>query len=102
MLKGDRPTVGLILVRQPRGEDEKEARCEDHQLSEVLGIDVELSAQPAVRFVLLLSRKARTRREPWLGTLIGHHGQTWRDHFGSYRGGRPAAEERQGDDRGGQ
>ena len=39
---GDPPTVGLILVQQPRGEDEKEARCGEHQLSEVLGIDVEL------------------------------------------------------------
>ena len=38
---GDRPTVGLILVRQPRGEDEKEPRCEDHQSSAVLGSDVE-------------------------------------------------------------
>ena len=39
---GDPPTVGLILVQQPRGEDEKEARCGEHQLSEVLGIDAEL------------------------------------------------------------
>ena len=43
---GDRPTVGLILVQQPRGEDERKARCEDQQF-EVLGIDVEVRGQPA-------------------------------------------------------
>ena len=43
---GDRPTVGLILVQQPRGEDERKARCEDQQF-EVLGSDVEVGGQPA-------------------------------------------------------
>ena len=39
---GDPLRVGHILVQQPRGEDEKEARCGEHRLSEVLGVDVEL------------------------------------------------------------
>ena len=41
---GDPLTVDLILVQQPRGEDEKEARCWDHHWLEVLDIDVEVQA----------------------------------------------------------
>ena len=44
---GDPRTVGLILVQQPRGEDEKEARCGDHHWLEVLDIDVEVQGRPA-------------------------------------------------------
>jgi len=44
---GDPLTVGLILVQQPRGEDEKEARCGDHHWLEVLDIDVEVQGRPA-------------------------------------------------------
>ena len=71
---GDRPTVGLILVQQPRGEDERKARCEDQQF-EVLGIDVEVGDQPAGH-ILVLSREARTRREPWLGPVQSHPRRT--------------------------
>ena len=44
---GDPLTVGLILVQQPRGEDEKEARCGDHHWLEVLNIDAEVQGRPA-------------------------------------------------------
>ena len=43
-------SVGRSLVRQPQGEDEKDAEDamrEDHQLNEVYGIDVEVQGQPA-------------------------------------------------------
>ena len=71
---GDRRTVGLILVQQPRGEDERKARCED-QPFKVLGIDVEVGDQPAGH-ILVLSREARTRREPWLGPVLSHPRRT--------------------------
>ena len=45
--QGDPPTVGLTLVQQPRGEDEKKARCGDHHWLEVLDIDVEVQGRPA-------------------------------------------------------
>ena len=44
---GDRPTAGLVLVHQPRGENEKKARGWDHLPSEVLVVDVGLQGQPA-------------------------------------------------------
>ena len=44
---GDRPTVGFVLVHQPRGENEKKARGWDHLSIEVLVVDVGLQGQPA-------------------------------------------------------
>ena len=44
---GDPPTVGHILVQQPRGADEKRARCWDDHRLEVRGNDVEVQGRPA-------------------------------------------------------
>ena len=44
---GDPPTVGHILVQQPRGADEKRARCWDDHWLEVRGNDVEVQGRPA-------------------------------------------------------
>ena len=82
---GDPPTVGLILVQQPRGEDKKKARCWDYHWLEVREIDVEVQVNQQ-GYILVLSRKARTRRESELGSLLSHR-RPWRDHFGSVRGG---------------
>ena len=66
---GDRPTVGHILVRQPQGEDEKEARSWDHQSSEVRGRDVEHQGQPAVGFTLVLQPRGEDEEEARAGTV---------------------------------
>ena len=72
---GDPLTVGLILVQQRRGEDEKEARCGDHHWLEVLDIDVEVQGRPAG----LHSRtkpRGQDEKEPLLGPLLSHPRQT--------------------------
>ena len=92
---GDPPTVGHILVQQPRGADEKRARCWDDHRLEVRGNDVEVQGRPAGN-ILVLSREARTRREPELGPLLGHPRQTMaRSLWICPRRAGPAAEERQ-------
>ena len=64
---GDQPTVGPMLVLQPRGEDEKEAKVWDHHAGEELVIDVEIQGQPAVASPSCTSREAGTRKKPGLG-----------------------------------
>ena len=65
---GDRPTVGLVLVHQPRGENEKKARCWDHRSSEVLDVDVELQGQPAGGFALVRQLRGEDEKEARAGT----------------------------------
>ena len=66
--------------------------CEDHQLNEVFGIDVEVRSRPAG-----LHSRAQPQGQDEKGGMAGtidepsktNHGEiTWRDHLGSVRGGR--------------
>ena len=65
---GDRPTVGLVLVHQPRGENEKKARGWDHHSSEALVIDVGLQGQPARGFALVHQPRGEDEKEARAGT----------------------------------
>ena len=77
---GDRPTVGLALVHQPRGEEEKKTKCWDHQFSEVLDIDVELEGQPAKGFALVIELQGEDEKEARAGTIAPTmENEVWHD-----------------------
>ena len=84
---GDPPTVGHILVQQPRGADEKRARCWDDHWLEVRGNDVEVQGRPAGQHSRTKPR-GLDEKGARAGTIVepskANHGEI---NFGSVRGG---------------
>ena len=89
---GDRPTVGHVLVRQPRGENEKIARGWDHRGCWLLWSArqwcSDAPGQPARGFTLVLKSQGQDKEEARAGTIAATIGnEAWRDRFGSVHGG---------------
>ena len=80
---GDRPTVGFVLVHQPRGENEKKARGWDHLSIEVLVVDVGLQVNQQ-RLRSRTKPRGQDEKEARAGTAAPTmESEAWRDHFGS-------------------